>query len=211
MIPVACIAAAISLVQSSSVPAPVNTVAPEVSLDTPPGKVGTTASTTDGTWTGAVSFTYQWWRNDSPIGGATSATYTLVVADADQAISCVVTATGPGGSTQQASFNNVSPAELAVPVNSVAPSIALGVAGTNYQSMLLDLPGIWSDGNPVAQTAVYQWQSSSNGSDWTDESGANSSFFNANTENYYYRLGLSYTSAAGTSAVVYSNSLQFIP
>lgn len=44
------------------------------------------------------SLSYQWYRYATPIDGATSSTYTLVSADADQAIVCRGTATNAGGS-----------------------------------------------------------------------------------------------------------------
>ena len=63
--------------------------------------VGQTLTTTNGTWTNSpVSFTYQWYRGATLIGGATSSTYTLVQADAGNTsnIKCVVTATNGAGS-----------------------------------------------------------------------------------------------------------------
>jgi hypothetical protein len=79
--------------------APVNTVAPVISGNL---QVGQTLSTTDGTWTGTATivYTYQWKRGGSDIAGATNSTYVLAVADAGQAITCVVTGTnGIGNST----------------------------------------------------------------------------------------------------------------
>lgn len=52
---------------------------------------------TDGTWSDATSYSYQWTRDGAPIGGATSATYTVVGADIACLLRCEVTATGPGG------------------------------------------------------------------------------------------------------------------
>jgi hypothetical protein len=65
--------------------APVNTVAPAV---TGTATVGQTLSTTNGTWTGAPAptFTYQWQRAGSNIGGATASTYLLVIADVGSTI-----------------------------------------------------------------------------------------------------------------------------
>lgn len=55
--------------------------------------------TSPGTWYGVpvITYTYQWTRNGLPILGATSATYTLVGADASSDVACVVTATNSVG------------------------------------------------------------------------------------------------------------------
>ena len=82
--------------------APVNLTAPVVSGT---GVVGQTLTTTNGTWSGTLPFTYtyQWQRNGSPISGATSSTYVLVSADAGANVSCVVTATNSKGSASASS------------------------------------------------------------------------------------------------------------
>ena len=88
--------------------APVNTVAPVVSGS---AVVGQTLSCTTGTWTGAPTptFTYQWQRSGSNIGGATSSTYVIVSADVGSTIRCVVTAT-----------NSVAPSGVSANSNSTA-------------------------------------------------------------------------------------------
>lgn len=70
---------------------PANTVAPVVSGTATQGQ---TLSCTTGTWTGYadLSYTYQWKRSGANIGGATSSTYLLVLADVGSTISCEVTA-----------------------------------------------------------------------------------------------------------------------
>lgn len=77
---------------------PINTVAPVISGSQ---VVGSTLSTTNGTWTGspAPTYTYQWYRGATLITGATSSTYTLVQADAGNAsnITCQVTGTNTFG------------------------------------------------------------------------------------------------------------------
>jgi hypothetical protein len=75
---------------------PINTVAPAVSGTV---TVGSTLSTTNGTWTGAPAptFTYQWQRGVSNISGATSSTYVIQSADVGSTLRCVVTATNPSG------------------------------------------------------------------------------------------------------------------
>jgi len=67
----------------------VSTDAPMVNVP-----VTATASVSGGTVTG-----WQWKRNGSAIGGATSATYTPVSADVGTSLSVTATATGPGGTS----------------------------------------------------------------------------------------------------------------
>jgi hypothetical protein len=84
-----------------SVIAPSNTVAPVISGTS---VVGQTLSSTTGTWTGTPTptYSYQWKRGATNIG-TNSSTYTLVSADAGQSITCIVTATNAGGSTNATS------------------------------------------------------------------------------------------------------------
>jgi hypothetical protein len=82
--------------------APVNTVAPVIAGT---NVVGSTLTTTKGTWTVDPTplYTYQWYRGASPISGATSDNYTLVQADAAQSITCIVTATNVAGTASATS------------------------------------------------------------------------------------------------------------
>jgi hypothetical protein len=82
--------------------APVNTVLPAI---TGTAQVGETLTTTNGTWTGSGTITYAraWKRDDVAIGGATALTYVLVEADEGALITCTVTATNAGGSTEATS------------------------------------------------------------------------------------------------------------
>jgi hypothetical protein len=50
-------------------------------------RVGETVTATTEGWTAGTTFSYQWLRGGSPIPGATSATYALVAADRDTAVS----------------------------------------------------------------------------------------------------------------------------
>jgi hypothetical protein len=74
---------------------------PYASANANPPIVGTVCSVTNGNWVGTpTSYSYQWTRNGTAIGGATAATYTLVSADTGgKDIRCVVTATNAQGST----------------------------------------------------------------------------------------------------------------
>ena len=77
------------------VSAPVNTIAPVISGTT---TLGSVLTTTDGIWTNSpTSFAYQWKRGATNIG-TNANTYTLVVADTNENITCVVTGTNAIGS-----------------------------------------------------------------------------------------------------------------
>ena len=78
--------------------APVNTTPPALSYGQRVG--GDLASTDDGSWTGSpTSFTYQWYRDATPISGETSNSYFLDTPDVDKYISCQVTAINATGSS----------------------------------------------------------------------------------------------------------------
>jgi hypothetical protein len=79
-------------------PPPVNT--------TPPALIakfryeGEPVDTDDGTWDNSpTSFTYQWYRDATPISGETLSQYILTSADVDTYITCQVTAINGGGSS----------------------------------------------------------------------------------------------------------------
>jgi hypothetical protein len=90
---------------------PVNDVPPVVSGSV---AVGETLSTSDGSWTNADSFTYQWESSVdglsgwSPISGETSNTILLTGSELDLYVRCVVTGTNGDGSTD-ANSNVVGP------------------------------------------------------------------------------------------------------
>lgn len=86
-------------VQFGSVP--VNTVAPAITGDT--DTYGNLLTCSTGTFTGypAPTLTYQWQRDGSNISGATSSTYTTVLADDLTAITCEVTGTNAYGSDME--------------------------------------------------------------------------------------------------------------
>jgi len=134
----------------ASATAPVNTVAPNV---TGSAYVGDLLTTTDGTWSGTpTSFSYQWKRGATNIG-TNANTYTLVSADANLNITCVVTATNATGSTN-ATSNVFVPSALFAPTNITPPEIdgtIFWVAGET-----ISFTGNTWDGNPVA-TLTYQW------------------------------------------------------
>lgn len=76
---------------------PVNTVLPAI---TGTATLGQVLTVSNGTWDNSPSsYAYQWKRDGTDIVGATASTYTIVLADSGHLLSCVVTATGGGGST----------------------------------------------------------------------------------------------------------------
>jgi hypothetical protein len=83
-------------------PAPVNTVAPALSYVY--RYEGETVTTDDGTWDNSpTSFTYQWYRDATPISGETLNQYSLGAPDVDKYVSCEVTAINAGGSATEPS------------------------------------------------------------------------------------------------------------
>jgi hypothetical protein len=86
----------------ASLSPPANTTPPVLSGT---ATVGSTLTTSDGTWTGnpGPTFAYQWKRNGSAISGATDNAYVLVTADAGTQITCTVTASNSQGSASATS------------------------------------------------------------------------------------------------------------
>ena len=125
---------------------PVNTVAPVISGTQ---VVGSTLTSTTGTWTGFPTYTYQWYRGASLISGATSSTYTLVQADAGNTsnITCQVTATNVVGSTIATSNTLAQILDLDANAFLTAASISDSTEKNAINSLTLDLKtaNIWTN------------------------------------------------------------------
>lgn len=80
---------------------PINSVLPAIT-GTP--TQGQTLTVSNGTWTNSPTYARQWKRAGEPITGATATTYNLVADDAGSVITCTVTATNAGVSTQATSL-----------------------------------------------------------------------------------------------------------
>ena len=142
--------AANSNASSAVVAVPLNTVAPAV---TGTAAAGSTLSCSTGTWTGTatIAYTYQWQQGTTNIAGATSATYLLNRSYIGVAIRCVVTGTNTQGNA--AGTSNATSAVVAVPLNTVAPSVT-GTA-TNGQTLSCST-GTWTGTATI--TYAYQWK-----------------------------------------------------
>ena len=131
---------------------PVNTLIPAV---TGSNYVGSLLTTTNGTWTGTpTSFSYQWKRGATNIG-TNANTYTLVIADANTNITCVVTATNASGSTP-ATSNIFSPLSLFAPTNIDLPILDTTLNYFVGDTLVLQSNSNTWDGNEVP-VLTYQW------------------------------------------------------
>lgn len=131
---------------------PANTASPVASGT---GAFGSAITVTDGTWTGnpSPSFTYQWKRGGTNIGGATTNSYTpSYPTDNNVSITCTVTGTNAVGSAN-ATSNAIATANYTAPSNTVAPA----ASGTGvFGSAITVTNGTWT-GNP-SPSFTYQWQ-----------------------------------------------------
>lgn len=126
---------------------PVNTVIPAITGNLVVGQVLTSST---GTWTAtpAATYTYQWFRGNTLISGATSSTYTLVTADAGLAMTVRVRAQNTKG---EDTVSAVTLTNVGAPANTVAPAIT----GNAYvASTLTCSTGTWV---PAATSYAYQW------------------------------------------------------
>jgi hypothetical protein len=97
---------------------PANTSAPATSGTPAPGQ---TLSCSNGSWTGypPPTFTYQWLRDGTPIGGASTDAYVVQTADQGHGLACQVTASNSAG-TESATSNTLQ----------VPPAQTLGGGGS---------------------------------------------------------------------------------
>jgi hypothetical protein len=129
---------------------PFNTVMPIISGNT---LVGSTLTTTNGTWTGFPdpTFTYQWYRGSTLLSGQTNNTYVTQPDDIGQAITCRVTGSNIVGSSVATSNSLTVTGSL----NSL--SVTGFILGDNYQIIYLDSANN-TIGTPVANGfTVYRF------------------------------------------------------
>jgi hypothetical protein len=112
--------------------APRNVIAPTIAGV---GSLEAQLTCEHGIWEGAPppAFTYQWYRDNSPIAGATGSTYIVEAADQGHLLVCVVTATNAEGRIEAESANVVPvlghKAEIQnIPITTTPPTTAQVIA-----------------------------------------------------------------------------------
>jgi hypothetical protein len=187
---------------------PANTAAPAI---TGTAVRGSALNATPGTWTGPGNqYTYQWQRDAGEgyvdITGATAARYTLGVADEGATVRVVVSATNPDGTISVPS-TATSPVAAAPPLNTSAPTIA----GTAQRGFTLSAGvGSWSG---VDNAYAYQWQSSTDGTTWTNIAGATGSTYTlaAADEGTQLRVLISATNEDGSAGAASAPTAPIAP
>lgn len=198
-------------VGGGSPPTPPSNVTPcAIALDQVTSLVGDSCSVSSpGVWSDpAASLTYQWYRNDSPISGETGTTYVFRELDADQAIYPVETASNGAGSDSALSSNNITPAALWVPVESVPAAIDIAA-----DEIVITTNPVWIYTNPPTITGTnYQWQGGETPGAWSDLGDTTAALLVAGLQaGYYYRVLITATNATGDSLPSASNAYQYNP
>ncbi|MGO9902675.1 MAG: hypothetical protein ACLP0J_23985 [Solirubrobacteraceae bacterium] len=149
---------------------PVNTARPTVSGTA--RRASKLNITSAGAWSGGppLTCTHRWQRSAdgskwTSIAGATGSTYTIGVADENHKLRILVSAKNTDGTLRAASAPTVT-VRGAPPVNTAAPTV---IGKARRAVTLKATKGSWTGaGNAYA----YRWQSSSDGSTWTNIPGA---------------------------------------
>jgi hypothetical protein len=172
---------------------PSNTALPAISGTT---SVGSTLTTTKGSWNGTtpIGYQYQWRRCDgagaacSSISGADQQSYQLANADVDHTIRVVVPATNAGGQAQATSAQTAT-VSAGKPVVSAAPAIT----GSTAQGGTLAVSnGTWSGSTPIAYT--YGWlRCDAAGASCAAISGATKSTYTTTSDDVGHKIGASVT------------------
>ncbi|WP_141007124.1 carboxypeptidase regulatory-like domain-containing protein [Nocardioides humi] len=115
-------------------------------------RVGETLTTDDGTWDlDDVDLGYQWQRDGEEIAGATGSTYLLVPADAQAAISVVVTAGKAGYAPTSRASAAIGPVAYDV-IHNLSPPVVSGTAKVG--ETLVATEGEWDQ---AEVTVTWQW------------------------------------------------------
>jgi hypothetical protein len=131
---------------------PTNSIAPTITGTTTVGQLLTAHSLLTDWANRALSLTFQWNRAGTPIGSATSSTYTPVTADAGNTLTVSVVATNSGGSSSPATSAATSSIIDLIPTINTAASIP-GIPQVGIPITSID--ATWN--NSVTSRA-YQWK-----------------------------------------------------
>jgi hypothetical protein len=162
---------------------------------------GVTLNASQGVWTGPDNiYSYQWQRDAGEgyvdIFAATAASYTLGLDDEGSTVRVVVTAADPDATITEASLATATVTD-AVPVNTSAPTIT----GTVQRAAILTANvGAWAG---IDNLYSYQWQSSTDGTTWTNIAGATAATDTVATtdEHAHLRVMVTATNPDGTASV----------
>lgn len=176
-------------------------------------RVGTSLSSSAGTWTGAAGATYTYdWQSSSnalswiSIAGATASTYTPVVGDAGKYLRVRVTATASsvsGAATSLPSTQVNAPALTVLPAISGDPRVAATLTGS---------VGTWAGDVNAPTSYTYQWQYSTDGVVWDDTAATTTSIVPAGSLGATrLRFAVSATNASGTTTVYSSATVPLTP
>lgn len=154
---VSAIVSSASFTTDAAGSAPSNSVAPSIAITGGSGSPtsGTTfAVSSNGTWTGAVSYARQWQRETGAgtgvyanIAGQTATAYITQAADVGLRIRCVVTATNSSGSTS-ANSNVLGPVTAGSGTALPASTLERTSGATTYPPTIrFDRPMEWQDGD----------------------------------------------------------------
>ncbi len=150
---------------------------------------------------------YQWLRNGLAIDGATAATYVLAAADGNQQISVRASYTDHQGFAE----TPVSAATARVQAPATGAPVILDTTPTEGSVLNINTASI-ADGNGLGVFA-YQWQSSANGTTWTNIAGATAVTFTPQDlagitagaqAGQFLRISVSFTDGAGVRETVVS-------
>ncbi len=183
---------------------PTNSALPAISGS---GTVGSTLTTSNGTWGGTapITYTYAWGRCNSSgaacaaIGGATAHTYVVVSADVGHTLRATVTATNAAGSGQ-ATSNATAAIVVGAPVNTATPV----VTGTAKEGQTLSATGgTWTGAEPITYTFQW-WRCNTDGSNCATISGATTASYKLTTADvgHAVRIRITATNSAGSTSAV---------
>ena len=183
---------------------PTNSALPAISGS---GTVGSTLTTSNGTWGGTapITYTYAWGRCNSSgaacaaIGGATAHTYIVVSADVGHTLRATVTATNAAGSGQ-ATSGATAAIVVGAPVNTANPV----VTGTAKDGQTLSATGgTWTGAAPITYTFQW-WRCNTDGSNCSTIPNATTATYKLTTADVgrSVRIRITATNSAGSTSAV---------